>query len=97
MLYSIILYICTLSVNICLFYLLYNLDYGLFTLRKNYGVSEDPVKLAREEACKVYLAPEIVSTVNPSPNGPADVFSYAVILFEIATRIDLYFVCDIVC
>ena len=63
-------------------------------LRNNYGASEDRVKLAREEACKVYLAPEIVSAVNPSPTGPADVFSYAVILFEIATRIDLYSVRD---
>ena len=58
---------------------------------------EDPVKVAREEACKVYLAPEIVSAINPSPTGPADVFSYAVILFEIATRIDLYSVCVCMC
>ena len=55
------------------------------------------MKVAREEACKVYLAPEIVSAVNPSPTGPADVFSYAVILFEIATRIDVYSVCDTYC
>lgn len=66
-------------------------------LRKNYGASEDPVKLAREEACKVYLAPEIVSAINPSPTGSADVFSYAVILFEIATRVDVYSVCDAYC
>ena len=66
------------------------LDYGLVTLRKNCGVPDDPVKLAREEACKVYMAPEILSAFNPSLTGPADVFSYAVILFEIATRTDPY-------
>jgi len=73
----------------------YNIDYGLTTLCRNCGAPEDPVKLAREEACKVYLAPEILSAVNPPPTGPADVFSYAVILFEIATRIDPYSVCAI--
>ena len=79
-----------------IFYLLYNQDYGLATLRRTYGMSEDPVKLARDKACKLYLAPEIVSTVDASPTGPADVFSYAVILFEIATRISPYSVSSVV-
>ena len=68
-------------------------DYGLTTLRINHGVANDPVKVAREEACRIYQAPEISTVVNPPPTGPADVFSYAVILFEIATRADPYFVC----
>jgi len=76
---------------------LYNQDYGLATLRRTYNVSEDPVKLARDKACRVYLAPEIVSTADSLPTGPADVFSYAVILFEIATRISPYSVSNIVC
>ena len=66
-------------------------------LRRNYGVAEDPVKRARDEACRIYLAPEILCAVNPSPTGPADVFSYAVILVEIATRIDPYSVCAVMC
>ena len=66
-------------------------------LRKNYGAPEDPVKRARDEACRVYLAPEILCAVKPLPTGPADVFSYAVILVEIATRIDPYSVCVVMC
>ena len=58
----------------------------------NYGAPKDPVKVAREEACRIYQAPEIAAAANTQPTGPADVFSFAVILFEIATRADPYFV-----
>ena len=64
------------------------IDYGLPILRRSQGAPPDPIKLAREAACKVYIAPEVLNNTKLATSGPADVYSYAVLLLEIATRID---------
>jgi len=62
-------------------------DYGLTELRKNYGAPVNPIKCAHEAACKIYKAPEVMDNRALADSGPADVYSYAVLLFEIATRL----------
>ncbi|XP_065906155.1 atrial natriuretic peptide receptor 2-like isoform X2 [Dysidea avara] len=63
-------------------------DYGLAMLRRSQGAPPDPIKSAREAACEIYVAPEVLTNSKLAASGPADVYSYAVLLLEIGTRID---------
>lgn len=60
------------------------------------GLTDDLIHQARQQACKVYLAPEIRVSSNATPAAPGDVYSYAVLLVEIATRVDPYSVSTII-
>ena len=68
-------------------------DYGLAMLRRSQGAPPDPIKSAREAACEIYVAPEVLTNSKLAASGPADVYSYAVLLLEIGTRIDPFSVC----
>ena len=65
-------------------------DYGLASMRQADGLTNDVIHQARQQACKVYLAPEMRVSGNSTPTAPGDVYSYAILLVEIATRIDPY-------
>ena len=66
-------------------------DYGLPGLRHS-GETEEEDSEEQLQRCvpKVYRAPEVrdLPPRRPSTSIPADVYSYAIILFEIATRMD---------
>ncbi|OXB59218.1 hypothetical protein ASZ78_013304 [Callipepla squamata] len=58
-------------------------DYGLQLYRK-----EDSSEGNQQHLIQIYMAPEIHSLLDFEPNSMADVYSYAIILLEIATRSD---------
>lgn len=68
----------------------YDPDYGLATIRQADGLTNDVIHQARQQACKVYLAPEMRVSGSTTPTAPGDVYSYAILLVEIATRVDPY-------
>lgn len=59
-------------------------------MRQADGLMNDVIHQARQQACKVYLAPEMLVSNNTTPTAPGDVYSYAILLVEIATRVDPY-------
>ncbi|XP_048360348.1 atrial natriuretic peptide receptor 2-like [Sphaerodactylus townsendi] len=61
-------------------------DYGLQLYRK-WDLSADSSS-SHQRFAQMYLAPEAHSAQNFEPTPAADVYSYAIILFEIATRTD---------
>ena len=65
-------------------------------MRQADGLTNDVIHQARQQACKVYLAPEMLVSSNTTPTAPGDVYSYAILLVEIATRIDPYSVSKII-
>ncbi|XP_065601277.1 atrial natriuretic peptide receptor 2-like [Cyrtonyx montezumae] len=58
-------------------------DYGLQLYRK-----EDSSEEYQQHFIQIYMAPEIHSLLDFEPNSMTDVYSYAIILLEIATRSD---------
>jgi len=74
----------------CLAVSYFFLDIGLSSFRQEDEVKSDFIHHARQQACKVYLAPEIRGSSTYIATAPADVYSYAIILVEIATRQDPY-------
>uniref|UniRef100_A0A8C2SWB9 Guanylate cyclase n=2 Tax=Coturnix japonica TaxID=93934 RepID=A0A8C2SWB9_COTJA len=58
-------------------------DYGLQLYRK-----EDSAEGYQQHLIQIYTAPEIHSLSESEPNSMTDVYSYAIILLEIATRSD---------
>ena len=77
------------------------LDYGLRTYRSQEpaegwveeGLEEDVLSGLEADKCRVYLAPECEPPDKgppPAPAPTADVYAYAVILVEIATRTGPY-------
>lgn len=54
------------------------------------GLTNDLICQARQQACRVYLAPEMRVSSSATPTAPGDVYSYAILLVEIATRVDPY-------
>ncbi|KAM8900046.1 atrial natriuretic peptide receptor 1 isoform 2-T2 [Spinachia spinachia] len=60
-------------------------DYGLRTFRRDDG--SEPLSPYQQSLLEVYTAPEF-SRSNVEPTLAADVFSYSIILLEIATRSD---------
>ncbi|NXN20693.1 ANPRB protein, partial [Nycticryphes semicollaris] len=61
-------------------------DYGLQSYRKE--DSSDRSSSCQQHLIQIYTAPEIHSPSDFEPNPMADVYSYAIILLEIATRSD---------
>ncbi|XP_071587149.1 atrial natriuretic peptide receptor 1-like [Heliangelus exortis] len=61
-------------------------DYGLQSYRKE--DSPEGSSSYQKHLMKIYTAPEIYSLSNSEPNSMTDVYSYAIILLEIATRSD---------
>ncbi|XP_066468706.1 atrial natriuretic peptide receptor 1-like [Tiliqua scincoides] len=61
-------------------------DYGLQTFRIEDSVLDSSPPL--QHSTQIYLAPEAHSVPNFEPTPAADVYSYAIILLEIATRSD---------
>ncbi|KAM6473127.1 atrial natriuretic peptide receptor 2-like [Liasis olivaceus] len=61
-------------------------DYGLQSYRKEDSVMNS--RVVHQYCTQVYLAPEAHSMPNFEPTPVADVYSYAIILLEIATRSD---------
>ena len=59
-------------------------------MRQADGLTNDVIHQARQQACKIYLAPELRVSNSSLPTAPGDVYSYAVLLVEVATRIDPY-------
>lgn len=59
-------------------------------MRQADGLTNDVIHQARQQACKVYLAPEMLVSNDTTPTAPGDVYSYAILLVEIATRVDPY-------
>ena len=69
-------------------------DFGLPSLRCN-DFSEETEELAQDwyfklRRAKVYRAPELRDVKTSEPTAPADVYAFAIILVEIATREDPY-------
>ncbi|OPJ89209.1 atrial natriuretic peptide receptor 2 [Patagioenas fasciata monilis] len=62
-------------------------DYGLQSYRKE--DSPEGTSSYQQHLIQVYTAPEILSLSDFEPNPMTDVYSYAIILLEIATRSDL--------
>ncbi|NWY55748.1 ANPRB protein, partial [Chionis minor] len=61
-------------------------DYGLQSYRKEDSSEESSSN--QQHLIQIYTAPEIHSLSDFEPNSMADVYSYAIILLEIATRSD---------
>ncbi|PKU44343.1 atrial natriuretic peptide receptor 1-like [Limosa lapponica baueri] len=61
-------------------------DYGLQSYRKE--DSSEGLSSYQQHLIQIYTAPEIHSLSDFEPNSMADVYSYAIILLEIATRSD---------
>ncbi|NXT46961.1 ANPRB protein, partial [Pluvianellus socialis] len=61
-------------------------DYGLQSYRKEDSSEESSSN--QQHLIQIYTAPEIHSLSDFGPNSMADVYSYAIILLEIATRSD---------
>ncbi|NWR37655.1 ANPRB protein, partial [Tachuris rubrigastra] len=61
-------------------------DYGLQSYRKE--DSPEGSSSCQQHLIQIYTAPEIHSLSEFEPNSMTDVYSYAIILLEIATRID---------
>ena len=89
------LYGCLTVSFIASVYVLYCSDYGLASMRQVDGLTNDVIHQARQQACKVYLAPEMLVSNSIAPTAPGDVYSYAILLVEIATRLDPYSVSKI--
>ncbi|KAI3376433.1 hypothetical protein L3Q82_016448 [Scortum barcoo] len=60
-------------------------DYGLWTYRRDDGV--EPISTYQQRLLEVYMPPEFHNS-NMEPTLAGDVFSYSIILLEIATRSD---------
>lgn len=74
---------------------LYYLDFGLVKFRKNdemlTGLEEDEVdNLYNDKRFQVYKSPEFQAFKTYEPTAAGDVYSFAIILVEIATRNDPY-------
>ncbi|NWR60231.1 ANPRA protein, partial [Bucorvus abyssinicus] len=61
-------------------------DYGLQSYRK--GDSPEASRSYQQHLIQIYTAPEVHSLSHSEPNSMTDVYSYAIILLEIATRGD---------
>ena len=71
-------------------------DYGLIKFRRNddmIDLDDDDDSYYQEKRSQVYKAPEFLGTNAYIPTASGDVYSFSIILIEIATRNDPYGVC----
>ena len=72
----------------------WNLDFGVGKLKEITGEAENDDEeddnYYQTQRARVYLAPEFIDEIVTEPTGPGDVYSYAIVLVEIATRNDPY-------
>jgi len=74
------------------------IDFGLATLRKNDEITmdeddeyeDDEDDYNQEKRADIYKAPEFKSAKSFCPTAAGDVYAFAIILIEIATRNDPY-------